>query len=873
LNRLVRLWLLIAFCLAWPAASHAQSRETIERDLSGALIEIALIERERARPDVADDFAANMLSVNRQRVTQLTAQAAQTGQASAIRAAAERRANRVINAQPRTDYLRLYPDPVRVKNDLAANADDSVSVTEMDGRQAGRLLMLERSLRGLQGEANWLDEYRWPVDVAQRWRLYRLYFYDIRDRVEPFLEPINEGCSRIPFTTCRRRDFHETRAQYQYDINRAQETAALYFPESFFDRFVDSTGIGGSRIGYAAYQERVKAERDAQEEAKWQREGPGRSVMIGLIGGVLTLGGIGLLLLWASRRAGSATSGNYGTADYASPLDARFDEGLFKGVFLGPAAHPGIPGSIFAPIVTAPESHTLIVAPSGTGKGTRVIVPTLLLYTSSLITIDPKGENAAITARYRRDQFGHKVHILNPWGVHDALYQSYGFDRATFNPLDVLDPKDKNAVGIATSLAVTICHQGSVNDSFWQDNATAMLAGILLWVAYTDGETKTLERVADIVSGGEDAADLRTTLFRRMVAVSAYRGAMRKFVGRFVQMDDKTYSGIVTQLSKSLQFLADDQITAASDESSFNLAELVDGKTTLYIVIPDDQMQAQAIWLKLMVTAVTQVFKRHRPAANGVRGMFLIDEFPVLGRVESIVTDIALVRGAGLDVTLIVQGLDQLHATYGASANTIISNCGYKWFCNIKDLQTAEYVSKALGQMTVRTVSQTINASDGKASRTFGEMGKSLIFPDELLTMGRKAAFAFRPGGRAFYIKPLDYWHLHAYLSRPDVPRMPDLKAYDDNPFFNENHYDQGGKKSGTGGAGTGGGGGQSTAQDRKMDRAEALALFGLEEGASAVQVREAYKNLMSKLHPDKGGTNRLAQMLNEARDLLLGKK
>jgi curved DNA-binding protein CbpA len=57
------------------------------------------------------------------------------------------------------------------------------------------------------------------------------------------------------------------------------------------------------------------------------------------------------------------------------------------------------------------------------------------------------------------------------------------------------------------------------------------------------------------------------------------------------------------------------------------------------------------------------------------------------------------------------------------------------------------------------------------------------------------------------------------------------------------------------------------------MDRAEALALFGLEEGASAVQVREAYKNLMSKLHPDKGGTNRLAQMLNEARDLLLGKK
>jgi type IV secretory pathway TraG/TraD family ATPase VirD4 len=872
LNRILSLWLLIAFCLAWPAASHAQDRAQVTRQITIALTDIALIERERARSDVADDFAAQMLTSYRQQLEDGYRQADRLGQGRAIRQEAQRRANRVIGATLRTDYLRPYPDPVRVRTDLAERADGA-NDAELAGRQAGRFLMLHNSLKGLQGDYNSFDEDRWPADVVQRSRIYRLNFYDLRDRLEPTL---GQGCSRIPFVGCRRRDFYQTQSRYQHDLNNAVDTAALYFPAGFQEQFVDSTGFGGSRAEYAQAQANRRADRARQEAMQGSSQLSATAWMFILLG----MGGAayGLYRLLKRKQEGDSVSGNYGTADFASPLTPKFDESVFKGVFFGPAAHPEIKGSIFAPVVSAPESHALIVAPSRTGKGTSVIAPTLLLYKSSLITIDPKGENAAITARYRRDQLGHTVHIVNPWDVHGALFKSYGLDNATFNPLDVLDPKDRNIVGIANTIAVTICHQRTVNDSFWQDNATAMLAGILLWVADTPGESKTLANVADIVSGGEHAADLRQTLFPRMVASSSYRGAMRKLVGRFVQMDDKTYSGVIAQLSKSLQFLADDQIATATDHSSFGLADLANGKTTLYIVIPDDQMQAQAIWLKLMVTAVTQTFKRYRPAAHGVRGMFLIDEFPVLGRVDSIVTDIALVGGSGLDVTLIVQGLDQLRALYGASAETIISNCGYKWFCNIKDLQTADYVSKALGQMTVRTVSETISSADGKTSKSnsYGEMGRALFFPDELMSMGNKVAFAFQPKGRPHYIKPLDYRNLASYLSHPDAPAMPNLKAYDHNPFHQRSHSGQNdGAKSDNsdGGAGGGGDSGPSSQSQGSMDRAEALAMLGLDESASADQVRESYKNLISKLHPDKGGTTRLAQLLNEARDLLLGKK
>jgi type IV secretory pathway TraG/TraD family ATPase VirD4 len=591
----------------------------------------------------------------------------------------------------------------------------------------------------------------------------------------------------------------------------------------------------------------------------------------------VVLGLIILFLWWLLTRERAAPdvpplTDNYGTANWAAHQEKpSTDKSIFLGVMFGKSSHPNIssnaPG---APIVSVPEAHTLIVARTRAGKGTRVIVPTLLRYLGSMLVIDPKGENAAITARTRRDQLHQKIHIVNLWGEMKDLYDRLGFPPASFNPLDAIERDDLNAVAVAQTLAATICPVGADKDKFWQGNAANVLAAVFLWLADQPGEQKTLARAREIVTMSR--ANFSTILVK-MMASTAFHGAIKEMVSQYIDLADETYSGIMSNLAENTKFLSDPRIKAVTNTSSVDLHTLRDVLTTVYIVIPHDRIQTHATWLRLVIAAAMQAIKGRSNTLTAPphhRCMFLIDEFGSIGHIADIPRDIALMSGYGLDFTLIVQGLDQLNDHYGDAKGTILSNCGYKWFCYINELDTAKYLSESLGKATVRTVgkSKSFGVAGGGGSTegestTYGETGRSLLTPDEILNLGRDVAILLHPFGLPYYLRPVDYWKLpetftHLKAEYAHFYWDPPLQS-DPNPYAPQ--ADSSKRNQGS----------AHPPRRNRMIEADAREILEVSANATRDEIINAYKRLIGKVHPDRGGSNYFAKQLNEAKAVLLG--
>jgi len=439
-----------------------------------------------------------------------------------------------------------------------------------------------------------------------------------------------------------------------------------------------------------------------------------------------------------------------------------------------------------APVFSRPGNHVLICGKSGIGKGVRILIPTLETYAGSVLAIDPKGENAAITARHRRQNLKQTVHILNPWGDLADTFKNLGFAPATFNPLDMLDKDDPNAVAVAQSIADAICPTGlNAKDPYWTNTAASILTAVLLWLAEHPGETKTLARAREITS--KSRKEFTDKHLIPMAATGAFDGAIRENAAPLIDLANDTYSSVMSNLTTNMRWLSDARVKQSTSSSSFSMGDLAARPTTVFLVIPFSQLTTQKTWLRLLILAGMTELKKH----PGRRCMFLIDELPALGHIPELPSDLATMRGFGVDFTLTVQNLSQLKANYGDQYETIISNCGYKWFCGLKDLTSAKYLSDSLGKMTVRTTGKS--SSEGSSGTrgtenegtTWGETGRSLMTPDEVLSLGDDIAILLDPTTRPHYLKTVDYWRFDEAF-RGFLYFKVWRSLFDENPFYKQ---------------------------------------------------------------------------------------
>jgi len=366
-------------------------------------------------------------------------------------------------------------------------------------------------------------------------------------------------------------------------------------------------------------------------------------------------------------------------------------------------------------------------------------IPNLLTYEGSVLVIDPKGENARITAEHRR-AMGQEVHIVDPWNIVDLP----GFVPSRFNPLDWLDAEDIDNTENAMLLADALTVKEGDNSPFFLEETKGLLQGIALDVVTDPREQgqRHLGRVRDLML--LDGEDMRA-LFRRMA--SSEHHIVASTGARCLQKEEKLLANVIASAQAQTHFLDSPRIRESLSVSDFRFEDLKTRPMTVYLVLPADRLAPFGRWLRLLIQQALTVNARNIADKPERPVLFLLDEMAALGRLTMVEHAYGLMAGFGMQLHGIVQDLSQLKRIYGEGYETFISNAGVLQFFGSRDRTTAEYFSALCGVTSVWNLStalaRTFGQSGGRSSHsdttteTAATVQRRLAYPDELMRLGR----------------------------------------------------------------------------------------------------------------------------------------
>lgn len=359
---------------------------------------------------------------------------------------------------------------------------------------------------------------------------------------------------------------------------------------------------------------------------------------------------------------------------------------LFKnqkhGIFLGK--------SLFNPrllLGIEDKRHMLTVAATRAGKGTTAIIPNLLLWEGSALVIDPKGTNAAVTAKRRREM-GQNVHIIDPFNIVQG-------EKAKFNPLATLNPNSpfvREQINlISEALVVPDTEQ---KEKHWDDGARTIIAGLIAHLVSSDqAGTPSISKIRDLLNlPPKDQEELWLDMIMNDKA-----GNLAKDAGSRIMrgLGTNEMSSILSNADKHTEWLSSPTMIDCLSESTFNFAELKEAPTTIYLVLPPNKLVTYNRFLRLFINLALSEVSSGKRSETPV--LMIMDEFLSLGRMEEVEKAFGLLAGYNLILWPIIQEIGKLKDTYKDSFNSFINNSrAIQTFGIYGD--TAKFVSEFLGE-------------------------------------------------------------------------------------------------------------------------------------------------------------------------------
>ncbi|PZU44389.1 MAG: conjugal transfer protein TraG [Sphingomonas sp.] len=477
----------------------------------------------------------------------------------------------------------------------------------------------------------------------------------------------------------------------------------------------------------------------------------------GVISIVVAIG----MSVWRARELKNAET--YGSARWASVKEVQ-SAGLLgpDGVMLGKLGihylrHDG------------PE-HVLCYAPTRSGKGVGLVVPSLLTWPESCIVHDIKGENWTLTAGFR-SQHG-RVLLFDPTNAASAAY----------NPLLEVRRGQWEVRDVQNVADVLVDPEGSLEKrNHWEKTSHALLVGAILHVLYAEPD-KTLAGVAAFLS--DPARTIEQTLAAMMATPHLGEAGVHPVVAsaarELLNKSENERSGVLSTAMSFLGLYRDPVVAQVTRVCHWRIADLVEGErpATLYLVVPPSDISRTKPLIRLVLNQIgRRLTEELNPSGKRHRVLLMLDEFPALGRLDFFESALAFMAGYGLKSFLIAQSLNQIERAYGPN-NAILDNCHVRVSFATNDERTAKRVSDALGTATEMRAMK--NYAGHRLSPWLGhlmvsrsETARQLLTPGEVMSLPADDEIVMVAGVHPIRAKKARYFQDQRFAERIMTAPVP----------------------------------------------------------------------------------------------------
>lgn len=396
--------------------------------------------------------------------------------------------------------------------------------------------------------------------------------------------------------------------------------------------------------------------------------------------------------------------------------------------------------------------HIMAFAPTRSGKGVGLVLPTLLAWPHSALIYDIKGENWALTAGWRKQEAGNAVIKYEPTALDGSS--------ARFNPLmEVRLGTPREVADVQNIINMVVDPDGKGLKDHWQKSSHALLVGVALHVLYAENN-KTLSGVLSFLS--EPTRDAEQTMqflldtdhdltgpgwpapngtpnYCHPVVAQAARDMLNKA--------DEERSGVISTAISFLTLFRDPIVARNTSVCDFRISDLMhhDQPVSLYLVVPPSDKDRLRPLIRLIINQVVRGLTEKMQFSEGrsVAGykhrlLLLLDEFPSLGKLGVFEESLAFIAGYGMKAYLIIQDISQLWTAYGKD-ESIFSNCHVRVAYAPNKVETAELLSKMAGTTTIVKKSYTYAGNkygiQSQLTTATQETQRPLLTADEVMRL------------------------------------------------------------------------------------------------------------------------------------------